>query len=47
MGEVPLYTHTALTPTLPLKRYMYRGTSLTRDSSPLGRYSRTLPRALW
>ena len=28
-----------------LKRY--RGTSLMRDSAPLGPYSRTMPRALW
>ena len=26
---------------------MYRGTSLTRNSPPLGPYSRTKPRALW
>jgi len=25
----------------------YRGTSLTRNSAPLGPYSRTMPRALW
>ena len=25
----------------------YRGTSLIRDSAPLGLYSRTMPRALW
>ena len=27
--------------------YMYRGTSLIRNSSPLAPYSRTMPRALW
>ena len=26
---------------------LYRGTSLIRNSGPLGPYSRTLPRALW
>ena len=25
----------------------YRGTSLIRNSAPLGPYSRTMPRALW
>ena len=25
----------------------YRGTSLMRNSAPLGPYSRTMPRALW
>ena len=25
----------------------YRGTSLIRNSNPLGPYSRTMPRALW
>ena len=25
----------------------YRGTSLLRNSAPLGPYSRTIPRALW
>ena len=26
---------------------LYRGTSLKRNSAPLGPYSRTMPRALW
>jgi len=26
---------------------VYRGTSLIRNSAPLGPYSRTMPRALW
>jgi len=26
---------------------LYRGTSLIRNSAPLGPYSRTMPRALW
>ena len=32
---------------LPRANAVYRGTSLIRNSAPLGPYSRNMPRALW
>ena len=37
-----VFLHLDQRPLLP-----YRGTSLIRNSAPLGPYSRTMPRALW
>ena len=58
MGEVPLYPRlyfrlyladlqrlAAWTSTVIF--LVYRGTSLIRNSAPLGPQSRTMPRALW
>ena len=55
MSEVPLHhAHTASrTPGAKEARALaplpsqYRGTSLKRNSAPLGPYSRNMPRALW
>ena len=32
---------------LKMRGWLYRGTSLIRNSAPLGPYSRTMPGALW
>ena len=57
MSEVPLYSCRAiedgpaskLSPHTErhLYHYMYRDTSLIRNRSPLGTYSRPMPRVLW
>jgi len=45
MSEVPLHTHHQSRP--PGVAEGYRGTSLIRNSAPLGPYSRTMPRTIW
>jgi len=45
MSEVPLYM--ALPEVFSDPGVRYRGTSLIRNSLPLGFYSRAMPRALW
>ena len=51
MSEVPLYILPQLTTgnrfSLGLSSLTYRGTSPIRNSTYLGPYSRTMPRALW
>jgi len=39
------YMHAAVM--VSIKVSLYRGTSLIRNSAPLGPYSRAMPRALW
>ena len=31
----------------PVADFLYRGTSVIRNSAPLGPYSRTIPRVIW
>ena len=56
MSEVPLYfpllnQGCAILEQLPLAHSLrsqhYRGTSIIRNSAPLGPYSRNMPKALW
>jgi len=49
MGEVPLYhveTHQIARNVIEIQ-YTYRGTSIIRNCTPLGPYSRSLRKALW
>ena len=43
----PLHTQGLALPQSGWLTLLYRGTSLIRNSAPLGHYSMTMPRALW
>ena len=48
MSEVPILVLLHAFPGVdPSEMSLARGTSLIRNSAPLGPYSRTMPRALW
>ena len=48
MSEVPLYGFDQDKGFVGIQvRLGYRGTSVMRNSAPLGSYSRTMPRAMW